>query len=136
MEDTGNHFNNIGINSDLDMPRIRHLMKIGLAAGIMVLIGGYAAGLWGIGCHSIRHPGGFCKISGCIRREDIMVGSFGTDRNPIGVPLLFCGLPADSPGKRKICAYIPHGNSWLSGLWRLRGSCALLRGGLFYEENV
>ena len=47
MENTGNHFNNIGINSDLDMPRIRHLMKIGLTAGIMVLIGdmllGYGA---------------------------------------------------------------------------------------------
>ncbi len=40
-------FNNIGISSELDMPRIRHLMKIGLVAGFMVLIGdmllGYGA---------------------------------------------------------------------------------------------
>ena len=47
MENTVNHFNNIGINSDLDMPRIRHLMKVGLAVGIMALTGdmflGYGA---------------------------------------------------------------------------------------------
>ncbi|MCM1496241.1 MAG: hypothetical protein NC089_10645 [Bacteroides sp.] len=47
MEKTGNHFNNIGISRELDMPRIRHLMKIGLVAAVMVLIGdmllGYGA---------------------------------------------------------------------------------------------
>ncbi|MCM1253671.1 MAG: hypothetical protein NC321_12685 [Clostridium sp.] len=47
MEKTKNHFNNIGISSELDMPRIRHLMKIGLVAAIMVLTGdmllGYGA---------------------------------------------------------------------------------------------
>lgn len=47
MGKTGNHFNNIGISRELDMPRIRHLMKIGLVAAVMVLIGdmllGYGA---------------------------------------------------------------------------------------------
>ncbi|MCM1345434.1 MAG: hypothetical protein NC305_18990 [Lachnospiraceae bacterium] len=47
MGKTKNHFNNIGISSGLDMPRIRHLMKIGLAAAVMVLAGdmllGYGA---------------------------------------------------------------------------------------------
>ena len=47
MKKTGNHFNNIGVSSELDMPRIRHLMKIGLVAALMVLIGdmllGYGA---------------------------------------------------------------------------------------------
>ena len=47
MEKTEKHFNNIGISSELDMPRIRHLMKIGLVAAVMVLAGdmllGYGA---------------------------------------------------------------------------------------------
>ncbi|MCM1345350.1 MAG: hypothetical protein NC305_18350 [Lachnospiraceae bacterium] len=47
MKKTENHFNNIGISSELDMPRIRHLMKIGLVAAVMVLAGdmllGYGA---------------------------------------------------------------------------------------------
>ncbi|MCM1145287.1 MAG: hypothetical protein NC407_11315 [Lachnoclostridium sp.] len=47
MGKTENHFNNIGISSELDMPRIRHLMKIGLVAALMVLTGdmllGYGA---------------------------------------------------------------------------------------------
>lgn len=47
MRKTENHFNDIGIGSELDMPRIRHLMKIGLVAAVMVLIGdmllGYGA---------------------------------------------------------------------------------------------
>ncbi|MCM1263476.1 MAG: hypothetical protein NC313_12235 [Butyrivibrio sp.] len=47
MKKTENHFNNIGISSELDMPRIRHLMKIGLVAAFMVLAGdmllGYGA---------------------------------------------------------------------------------------------
>ncbi|MCM1092261.1 MAG: hypothetical protein NC413_15640 [Muribaculum sp.] len=47
MSNTGNHFNNIGISSELDMPRIRHLFKIGLVAAVMVLTGdmllGYGA---------------------------------------------------------------------------------------------
>ncbi len=42
-----NEMNQIGISSELDMPRIRHLMKIGLFAGVMVLAGdmllGYGA---------------------------------------------------------------------------------------------
>ncbi|MCM1388073.1 MAG: hypothetical protein NC231_12155, partial [Bacillus sp. (in: Bacteria)] len=47
MEKTEKHFNDIGISSELDMPRVRHLMKIGLVAAIMVLTGdmllGYGA---------------------------------------------------------------------------------------------
>ena len=47
MSSENNRFNNIGINSELDMPRIRHLMKVGLAVGIMALTGdmllGYGA---------------------------------------------------------------------------------------------
>ena len=47
MKKTENHFNSIGISSELDMPRIRHLMKIGLVAAVMVLTGdmllGYGA---------------------------------------------------------------------------------------------
>lgn len=47
MKNEKNSFNHIGISSGLDMPRIRHLMKIGLFAGIMVLVGdmllGYGA---------------------------------------------------------------------------------------------
>ncbi|MCM1186872.1 MAG: hypothetical protein NC251_03655 [Lachnoclostridium sp.] len=47
MGKTGNHFNNIGISNELDMPRIQHLMKIGLVAAVMVLTGdmllGYGA---------------------------------------------------------------------------------------------
>ncbi|MCM1100025.1 MAG: hypothetical protein NC079_04820 [Clostridium sp.] len=47
MKKTENHFNNIGIGGELDMPRIRHLMKIGLVAAVMVLTGdmllGYGA---------------------------------------------------------------------------------------------
>lgn len=47
MENERSQFNNIGISSELDMPRIRHLMKIGLVAAIMVLVGdmllGYGA---------------------------------------------------------------------------------------------
>ena len=39
MRNEKNQFNNIGISSELDMPRIRQLMKIGLAAGVMALIG-------------------------------------------------------------------------------------------------
>lgn len=39
MENVRNNFNNIGISSEPDIPRIRRLMKIGLAAGVMVLIG-------------------------------------------------------------------------------------------------
>ncbi|MCM1497042.1 MAG: hypothetical protein NC124_01090 [Clostridium sp.] len=39
MENAKNHFNPIGISSELDIPRIRHLMKIGLVAAVMVLIG-------------------------------------------------------------------------------------------------
>ena len=105
MRNEKSQFNNIGISSELDMPRIRHLMKIGLATGVMALIG------------------------------DILVGNFGNDRNPIGVSLLFCGLPTDSPEKRKICAYIPHRDSWLPDLRRLRRSCALLCGSLFPEED-
>ena len=42
-----NHFNNIGVSSEPDMPRIRHLMKVGLVAAVMVLAGdmllGYGA---------------------------------------------------------------------------------------------
>ncbi len=42
-----NEINHIGISNELDMPRIRHLMKIGLFAGVMVLLGdmllGYGA---------------------------------------------------------------------------------------------
>ena len=40
-------FNNIGIDEKLDWDRIRHLMKIGLIAGIMVLIGDMLLG-WGV----------------------------------------------------------------------------------------
>lgn len=47
MKNKRNKFNNIGISNELDMPRIRHLMKIGIAAAIMVLTGdmllGYGA---------------------------------------------------------------------------------------------
>ncbi len=47
MNNEKDSFNHIGISSELDMPRIRHLMKIGLFAGIMVLVGdmllGYGA---------------------------------------------------------------------------------------------
>lgn len=47
MNNERSHFNNIGISSEPDIPRIKHLLKIGLAAGIMVLIGdmllGYGA---------------------------------------------------------------------------------------------
>ena len=47
MRNEKSQFNNIGISSELDMPRIRHLMKIGLATGVMALIGdillGYGA---------------------------------------------------------------------------------------------
>ncbi|MCM1127263.1 MAG: hypothetical protein NC429_12425 [Lachnospiraceae bacterium] len=47
MKNKKSHYNNIGISSELDIPRIKHLMKIGLAAGVMVLIGdmilGYGA---------------------------------------------------------------------------------------------
>ena len=39
MKNTMKKLNNIGISSELDMPRIRHLMKIGLFAGVMVLVG-------------------------------------------------------------------------------------------------
>ncbi|MCM1268350.1 MAG: hypothetical protein NC302_10635 [Bacteroidales bacterium] len=47
MGKTENHYNDIGISSEPDMPRIRHLMKIGLFAALMVLTGdmllGYGA---------------------------------------------------------------------------------------------
>ena len=47
MRNEKSQFNDIGISSELDMPRIRHLMKIGLATGFMALIGdillGYGA---------------------------------------------------------------------------------------------
>ncbi len=47
MNNEKDSFNHIGISNELDMPRIRHLMKIGLFAGVMVLIGdmllGYGA---------------------------------------------------------------------------------------------
>ncbi len=47
MNNERSHFNNIVISSEPDIPRIKHLLKIGLAAGIMVLIGdmllGYGA---------------------------------------------------------------------------------------------
>ena len=47
MSSENNRFNNIGISSELDMPRIRHLMKVGLAVAVMALIGdmllGYGA---------------------------------------------------------------------------------------------
>ena len=47
MNNEKDSFNHIGISSELDMPRIRHLMKIGLFAGVMVLAGdmllGYGA---------------------------------------------------------------------------------------------
>ena len=39
MRTEKSQFNNFGISSELDMPRIRHLMKIGLAVGVMALIG-------------------------------------------------------------------------------------------------
>ena len=39
MRNEKSQFNNIGISNELDMPRIRHLMKIGLATGVMALIG-------------------------------------------------------------------------------------------------
>ena len=39
MRNEKSQFNNIGISSELDMARIRHLMKIGLATGVMALIG-------------------------------------------------------------------------------------------------
>lgn len=47
MKNERESFNPIGISGELDMPRIRHLMKIGLFAGVMVLLGdmllGYGA---------------------------------------------------------------------------------------------
>lgn len=39
MKNEKNSFNHIGISSEPDMPRVRHLMKIGLFAGVLVLIG-------------------------------------------------------------------------------------------------
>lgn len=54
-------FNDIGISSTLDMPRIRHLFKIGLSAAFMVLAGDMILG-WGASKESVngihgRHPG-------------------------------------------------------------------------------
>lgn len=47
MQNERESFNPIGISGELDMPRIRHLLKIGLFAGVMVLLGdmllGYGA---------------------------------------------------------------------------------------------
>ncbi len=47
MKNERESFNPIGISGELDMPRIRHLMKIGLFAGVLVLLGdmllGYGA---------------------------------------------------------------------------------------------
>lgn len=39
-------FNDIGINSELDMPRVRHLMKVGLIAAFIALAGDMLLG-WG-----------------------------------------------------------------------------------------
>ena len=39
MRNKKSQFNNIGISNELDMPRIRHLMKIGIVAGVVALIG-------------------------------------------------------------------------------------------------
>lgn len=46
-------FNNIGIESKLDMPRIRHLFKIGLIAAFMVLAGDMILG-WGAAEESVN----------------------------------------------------------------------------------
>ncbi len=47
------HFNNIGISSELDMPRIRHLMKLGLFAAIMGLLADMLLG-WGVADDNVQ----------------------------------------------------------------------------------
>lgn len=46
-------FNNIGIDSEIDIPRIRHLFKIGLIAAFMVLAGDMILG-WGASKESVN----------------------------------------------------------------------------------
>lgn len=56
-------FNNIGIDEKLDWERIRHLMTIGLIAGIMVLVGDMLEGGWGA-CESLGE--GLMYLTACV----------------------------------------------------------------------
>ena len=54
-------FNPIAIGGELDMPRIRHLMKIGLFAGVMVLLGDMLLG-YGAADTAVAHiPAAFAR---------------------------------------------------------------------------
>lgn len=61
MKNERESFNPIGISGELDMPRIRHLMKIGLFAGVMVLLGDMLLG-YGASDTTVSHiPAAFAR---------------------------------------------------------------------------
>ena len=76
-------FNNIGIDEKLDWDRISHLMKIGLVAGIMVLIGDMLLG-WGVSDPSLA--GVERKLSAYLELSDTRI-FWSAFLGFIGIPL-------------------------------------------------
>ena len=83
MRNEKNQFNNIGISSELDMPRIRHLMKIGLAVGIMALAGDILLGYGSSGVAVSGIPSAFARYLAVSDRRIFWSAILGL----IGIPL-------------------------------------------------
>lgn len=61
MKNERESLNPIGIGGELDMPRIRHLLKIGLFAGFMVLLGDMLLGYGAADTAIARIPAAFAR---------------------------------------------------------------------------
>lgn len=129
-------FNSIGIESKLDMPRIRHLFKIGLIAAFMVLAGDMILG-WGAAEESVNGIPPFLARYLTVSDTRLLWAAI---LGMIGIPmecLCYFGIYRLIASKsEKICAQIPHGNYRLSDIRRLRRSRSMQRTCIFYERDV
>ena len=129
-----NDFNDIGISRQLDMPRIRKLLAIGLFASMLHFIGDMMLG-WGIEDETLTGlPRMFSAYTGTSDRGILvaaLLGLFG-----MVFECLFRHISDDSAVFFGICTQLSRRHIRISDVRRVRLSCADLCARIFDETRL